>query len=311
MNEIRVMFMGTPVFAQEILKHLNELNYNIVATVSQPDRLVGRKRVLTMTPVHELSESLGIDCIQPDRIKDNLDLVFSYKPDIIITCAYGQIVPKELLDYPKLGCFNIHASLLPKLRGGAPIHKAIMYEEEETGITIMEMAERMDAGNMILKKKIKLNNEYTTETLEVDLIDLAKDAIEEAMPLLIDNNYKSEVQDETLVTYAYNVSKEEEYISFDRPYSTVSAHIRSLISRPVGFGMIENLKVKLHKIRETELTENKENGTLLGNVDGGLGVVIDNRVLIIDELQPAGKTKISAVDFLNGIGQQLIGKRFD
>lgn len=302
--------MGTPVFAKEILKHLVDLDYNVVATVSQPDRLVGRKRVLTMTPVHELSEDLGIDCIQPERIKDNLEDVFAYEPDIIITCAYGQIVPKALLDYPRLGAFNIHASLLPRLRGGAPIHKAIMYEEKETGITIMEMAERMDAGDMILKKVLPLHNEHTTEILELELIGLAKQAIEEALPLLIEGNYPKEVQNEDEATFAYNISKEEEYVSFDRPYSTVSAHIRSLISRPVGYGMIDDLKVKLHSIRETDVEDKHDNGYIIGNVDGGVGVVVDHKILIIDELQPAGKKKMKAIDFLNGVGQQLIGKRF-
>lgn len=311
MDEIRVMFMGTPVFAKEILKHLTDLNYNVVATVSQPDRHVGRKRILTMTPVHEYSEKLGIDCLQPERIKDDLQSIYDYKPDIIITCAYGQIVPKELLEFPRLGCFNIHASLLPKLRGGAPIHKAIMYEEKETGITIMEMAERMDAGDMILKKSIPLNNKHTTEILELELIECAKAAIEEALPLLITGNYSKEKQDENFVTFAYNVSKEEEYVKFDRKYSTVSSHIRSLISRPVGYGLIDGLKIKLHSVRETDLIEHKENGYIIGNVDGGVGVVIENRILIIDELQPAGKKKMNAVDFLNGMGQQLIGKRFE
>ncbi len=310
MNDIRVMFMGTPIFAREILQHLNDLNYNVVATVSQPDRKIGRKRVLTMTPVHQLSSDLGIDCIQPERIKDNLEDVFAYKPDIIITCAYGQIVPKELLDYPRLGCFNIHASLLPRLRGGAPIHKAIMYGEMETGITIMEMSERMDAGNMILKKSLKLNNEYTTETLEKDLIEIAKKAIEESLPSLIDQSYESEVQDEDQVTYAYNISKEEEYISFDRSYNTVSSHIRSLITRPTGYGIVDELKIKLHSISESSIEQKGANGEIVGLVADGLGVIIDNRIIIINELQPAGSKVLKARDYLNGAGKDMIGKRF-
>lgn len=310
MNKVRVMFMGTPVFAKEILAHLNSMGLNIVASVSQPDRRVGRKRVLTMTPVHEEAAKLEIPCLQPESIREAVSEVLAYEPDIIITCAYGQIVPDEILNYPKYGAFNIHASLLPKLRGGAPIHKAIMYEEAETGITIMEMIKRMDAGNMILKKSIPVLNTHTTESLELELIEVAKAAIEEAYPLLISENYPSEVQDESLVTYAYNISKEEEYISFDRPYNTVSSHIRSLISRPVGYGLVDDEKVKIHQIRESDIEHEAENGYIIGNVEGGLGVVVDNRVLIIDEIQPAGSRKMAAVDFMNGAGQSFISKRF-
>lgn len=311
MNKTRLMFMGTPVFAQEILKHLNTLNYNIVATVSQPDRPVGRKRVIEMTPVHELSSQLGIDCLQPNNIKDAVQEVLAYKPDIIITCAYGQIVPDEILNYPKLGAFNIHASLLPKLRGGAPIHKSIMYEESETGITIMEMIKKMDAGNMILKRSIPLHNEYTTETLQLDLIKEAKLAIEQSLPSLLDGSYTSEVQNEDLVTYAFNISKEEEYISFDKPYSSVSAHIRSLISAPVGYGVVDNEKVKLHGVKETDTHYEAENGYIIGKFEDGLGVVVDNKVLIITTVQPVGKKAMNALDFINGAGQKIIGKRFE
>ncbi len=302
--------MGTPEFAKEILEHLIKLNYNIVASVSQPDRPVGRKRVLTKTPVKELSEKHEIACVQPEQIKKSVEEVLSFKPDIIITCAYGQIIPKSILDYPKFGAFNIHASLLPKLRGGAPIHKAIMYNESETGITIMEMSEKMDEGDMILKNKIAITNEHTTKSLSLDLIELAKNAIEQAMPLLLAQNYPKEKQDHNLATYAYNISKEEEFISFDRTYTEVDRHIRSLIDRPNGFGIVDDLKIKLHGVKQSEHTSDLENGTILGLVDDGIGVVVENKVLVLTKVQPAGKNMMAAKDFNNGQGQDLIGRKF-
>lgn len=302
--------MGTPIFAREILKHLSGLDYKIVASVSQPDRPVGRKRIIEETPVHQLSKELGIDCLQPHNIKDGIDQVLAYKPDMIITCAYGQIIPDEILNYPKLGSFNIHASLLPRLRGGAPIHKAIMYEEEKTGITIMEMIKKMDAGDMILKRELVLNNQHTTESLELELIDLAKESISAALPSLVDQSYSKEEQDESQVTYAYNISKEEEYITFDKAYSTVSAHIRSLIDRPIGYGIVDGQKIKLHGVIETDDSYEAVNGYIIGKHDEGLGVVVDNRVLVLIEVQPIGKKVMSALDFLNGAGKALIGKRF-
>ncbi|NLC34241.1 MAG: methionyl-tRNA formyltransferase [Erysipelothrix sp.] len=311
MSETRVIFMGTPIFAAEILEHLAGLDLNIVASVSQPDRPVGRKRIIEKTPVHLISEKLGITCVQPNNIKDAVEDITSYKPDIIITCAYGQIIPDAILNNPKCGAFNIHASLLPALRGGAPIHKSIMYGHDETGITIMEMVSKMDAGDMILKRSIPITNSHTTETLEKELIEEAKLAITEALPSLIDMTYKAEKQDETLVTYAFNISKEEEFISFDRDYDTVSAHIRSLIDRPVGFGLINDMKLKIHAIHETKDTYKADNGLIIGKHDGGLGVVIDNRILVLDQVQPVGKKVMSGLDYINGAGKQLIKVRFE
>ena len=311
MENSRIIFMGTPTFAKEVLQHLIDLDFNIVATVSQPDRPIGRKRVMTKTPVKELSVNRGIDCIQPNKISDGVKEILSYKPDIIITCAYGQIIPNSILDYPKYGAFNIHASLLPKLRGGAPIHKALMYNESETGITIMEMSEKMDEGDMIFKNKIKISESHTTKTLSKDLIELAKEAIEKTLPSLLNQDYKAEAQDHSLATYAYNISKEEEFISFDKTYDLVDRYIRSLIDRPVGYGIIDGNKIKIHGVKRSDIKKEAENGTLVGLVEDGMGVVVENRILVLTKVQPAGRQVMEARDFMNGLGQSLIGKKFE
>lgn len=271
MKNIKIMFMGTPDFAKDILTHLIDLEYNIVATVSQPDRPVGRKRVMTQTPVKELSVDNDIDCIQPEKINEAVDEVLSFEPDVIITCAYGQMIPNAILNYPKYGAFNIHASLLPKLRGGAPIHKAIMFNEAKTGITIMEMSQAMDEGDMICKKELKLNYQHTTASLELELIELAKQAIERALPHIIAQDYEAVAQDNEKATYAYNISKAEEFISFDKNYDDVDAHIRSLIDKPVGYGLINDNKIKLHDVKRSDIKQDKPNGTLVGLVEGGVG----------------------------------------
>lgn len=311
MKNIKIMFMGTPDFAKEILAHLIDLEYNIVATVSQPDRPVGRKRVMTKTPVKELSLESEITCIQPEAIKQSVSEVLDYEPDVIITCAYGQIIPKEILDYPKYGSFNIHASLLPRLRGGAPIHKAIMYNEAKTGITIMEMSEAMDEGNMICKREIEVTKQHTMSTLEKDLIEIAKQAIEVSLPHIIAMDYEAEVQDDDLATYAYNISKKEEFISFDKKYDDVDSHIRSLIDKPVGYGIIDGQKIKLHGVKRSEILKTKPNGTVIGLVDDGVGVIVENKVLVLTKVQPIGKKVMSARDFMNGLGQKLIGRQFE
>ena len=152
---MRIIYMGTPEFAVKPLESLVE-NYDVVMVVSQPDKRVGRKQVLKNTPVKEFAEKHHIEVFQPDHIKKDYQKIIDKKPDLIITCAYGQIIPKELLEYPEYGCINIHASLLPKLRGGAPIHRAIMEGYQETGITIMYMDEAMDSGDMISQCKVKI-----------------------------------------------------------------------------------------------------------------------------------------------------------
>lgn len=302
--------MGTPIFAREILEHLIDLECNIIATVSQPDRKVGRKRILKNTPVKKLSLEKQITCIQPENIKKAINEILNLKPDLIITCAYGQMIPKEILNFPKYGCFNIHASLLPKLRGGAPIHKAIMYNEEKTGITIMEMSEGMDEGDMICKKEIKITKNHTSSTLEKDLIKLAKKAIEISLPHIVAQDYEAQKQDHTLATYAYNISKAEEFISFNKSYDEVDNHIRSLIDKPVGYGIIEDKKIKLHGVERSKLEKVGPNGKIVGLIDEGVGVIVDNRILLLTKLQPIGRKIISARDFVNGFGQNLIGKQF-
>ena len=310
MKNIKIMFMGTPDFAKEILQYLIDKEYNIVATISQPDRQIGRKRVMTQTPVKELSTKASIDCFQPEDINLEISKVLKYKPDLIITCAYGQIIPKDILDYPKYGSFNIHASLLPKLRGGAPIHKAIMYNEKKTGITIMEMSQAMDEGDMICKKAIEITKTHTTFSLEQDLIELAKKALEVALPHIVAMDYEAEVQDDSKATYAYNISKEEEFISFNKSYDEVDSHIRSLIDRPMGYGIIENQKIKLHGVKRSNIINKKPDGTLVGLIEEGVGVVVENRILILTKVQPIGKKVMLGRDFMNGLGQTLIGKQF-
>lgn len=311
MKNTSIIFMGTPEFAQQILLELLNHKLNIIATVSQPDRRVGRKQNIEMTPVKALSVENDIECIQPFNIKEQYQEILALKPDLIITCAYGQIIPKELLDGPKLGCVNIHASLLPRLRGGAPIHKAIMYGESQTGITIMEMSEGMDEGDMISSYPVDIDANETMGSLEKKLIETGKRAIIETLPVIIDQSYTPQPQDPKLATYAYNVSKKEEFISFDREYHVVSNHIRSLIPSPVGYGIIENKNIKIHGMKATDIETNKPNGTLLGLVDDGVGVAVENKVLVLTKVQPAGKQAMMGRDFMNGQGQHLIGKRFD
>ena len=170
MKKPRMIFFGTPEFAVSILQTVIDMECNVVAVVSQPDRPVGRKHVLTPTPVHALADQYDIPCLQPEKLTENIDMILDYQPDIILTCAYGQFVPSKILSYPKLGCINIHPSLLPKYRGGAPIHHAIMAGEKQTGVSIMKMVKKMDAGKVYAQVTLDIGEDETQAELSERLM---------------------------------------------------------------------------------------------------------------------------------------------
>ncbi len=314
MSKVRTLFMGTPEFACCILEQLyQEEAVEVIGLVSQPDRRVGRKQVLEMTPTKKIAVEHNTPVYQPEKLKQDYQMIMDLQPDLIITCAYGQMVPDAVLELPKLGCFNVHASLLPKLRGGAPIHKAIMYGEEKTGITIMEMVHKMDAGDMISQKEIVITDDMVTGVLYDELMKIGAELLHETLPSLLDGTYTRTTQDESLVTYAWNVSKEEEKVDFNKDYRTVYNHIRSLIPIPVSYGICMEKKMKFWSVKMSDKKTNAENGTITDfyDVDGTtyMGIACDGKLLLVDVLQVEGKGKMLARDFKNGQGKQYIGQR--
>ena len=310
MDNKRIVFMGTSIFSAKIFKNIIEQGYNVIAVVSQPDKPIGRHRTLNPTPLKEAALEYNIPVLQPKKIKEDYQDVLDLKPDLIITCAYGQMIPNVILEFPKYGCINIHASLLPKLRGGAPIHKAIMYGYNETGITIMKMVEKMDAGDMIAAAKVTITDNETFGTLHDKLIKCASDLFLKLLPKILDQSIAYVTQDESQATYAYNISKEEEMIKFDRSYDEVYRHIRSLIPTPVGYSEVNGKSYRFHKVRRSNAATTKASGTIIGLIDNGLAVACDNKIILIDEIQPAGKSILKAKDFYNGAGKKIVGCKF-
>ncbi|MDD6466869.1 MAG: methionyl-tRNA formyltransferase [Erysipelotrichaceae bacterium] len=313
MKKVKTLFMGTPEFACSILEQLYlEETIEVVGLISQPDRKVGRKQVIVPTPTKVIALEHNTPVYQPEKLKADYEMVKEIQPDLIITCAYGQMVPDEVLSLPKLGCFNVHASLLPKLRGGAPIHKAIMYGEKETGITIMEMVHKMDAGDMISQKRIPIESYMTMGDLYHTLMKVGSELLHETLPSLLDGTYTRTPQDESQVTYAWNVSKEEEKIDFTKSYREVYDHMRSLIPSPVSYGICMNKKIKFWAVHESNLSTTKPNGTIVDFVEENhqvsLAIAVDGKLLMIDELQLEGKPKISARDFKNGQGKHYLNR---
>ena len=308
MKDVRIVFMGTPDFAVPIFKALAE-NYNVVAVVTQPDKKVGRKQILTPSPIKKASAEFNIPVLQPVKIKEEYEEVLKYKPDMIITCAYGQIIPKVLLDYPKYKCINVHASLLPKLRGGAPIHHAIMDGYDKTGITIMYMDTKMDTGDIISKSETDITKEDTLGSLHDRLSEMGKDLLLETLPNIINGNIKRVKQDESEATYGYNITKEDEKIDFNKSNVEVDNKVRALNPTPGAYTTINGKRMKVYDVRLSDrYYGNTKPGTIVGFEKDGIRVVAGNKEVILTDIAIEGKKRCLVKDYLNGIDkEELLG----
>ena len=261
----KIVFMGTPEFSVPILTMLHEEGHTIVAVVTQPDRPVGRKRVLTPPPVKVEALRLGLPVIQPEKLtgSDELEEIIALEPDLIVTAAFGQILPKELLDAPQLGCINVHASLLPKYRGGAPIHQAIMDGETETGVTIMYMVEKLDAGDIISQVTVPISETDHTGSMFNALSVAGTKLLKETLPSILNGTNERIVQDESLVTFARNISREQERIDWSKGGKAIYDKIRGLHPWPVAYTVFQGENVKIWWGEKVTSTANAEPGTII------------------------------------------------
>lgn len=312
MNDKRIVFMGTPDFSVPVLEGLIDA-YNVVLVVSQPDKLVGRKQILTPTPVKKCALAHGIPVLQPENIKEEFESILNFKPDLIVTCAYGQIVPNEVLDYPEFGCINVHASLLPKLRGGAPIHRAIMNNYARTGVTIMYMAEKMDAGDIISQDEVIIENSDNVGTLHDKLSVMGRDLLLDSLPSIFEGTNDRTVQNPDEVTYAWNIKREEELVDFNRYAVDVFNHIRGLSPHPGAYAKLDGKIMKLYASYITDaFYMEKENGEITRIYEDGFGVSVKDREVVITEIQVEGKKRMKVVDYFRGMDPStLIGKVFN
>ncbi|WP_010498267.1 methionyl-tRNA formyltransferase [Paenibacillus elgii] len=301
---MRVIFMGTPDFAVPSLQTLlNDKNLEVVAVVTQPDRPVGRKRVLTPTPVKVEAEKHGLPVLQPERLRrpESVEEIRALQPDLIVTAAYGQILPKSVLDLPRLGCINIHASLLPKYRGGAPIHYAVMNGDDVTGVTIMYMAEGLDTGDMISKIEVPIEDSDTTGTMFDKLSLAGAKLLEETLPDLLAGRVQSVPQNDAEAVYSPNISREQERIDWSKPAEQLWNLVRALHPRPGAYTLWNGEVLKIWtcaKPAESEqVPDGIQPGTVLEAGERGIAVATGQGVLRITELQPAGKKAMDAAAF--------------
>lgn len=309
-KEPTIIFMGTPDFSVHVLDELIK-NYKVRAVVTQPDKMVGRNNHLAKPPVKILAEENNILVLQLNKIKEQYNEVIELEPDLIITCAYGQILPKELLDYPKYGCINVHASLLPKLRGGAPIHRAIIEGYTETGVTIMYMAPGMDDGDIITQDRVEISNTDTAASLHDKLSKLGSELLIKTLPSIFNGTNVRTKQNPTEVTYAPIIKPEDEKIDFSQTSREIYNQIRGLNSFPGAYAIFEGKRMKIwNSVVLDEYYSQKLNGEIVEITKDGIIVKTGNSTLLITELQPEGKSRMRATDFANGYKDNLKGKLF-
>ncbi|AYV65960.1 methionyl-tRNA formyltransferase [Niallia circulans] len=304
----KVVFMGTPDFSVPVLQRLLEEKYEVIAVVTQPDRPVGRKKVLTPPPVKVEALKHDIPVYQPEKIRqsDELKAIISLNPDIIVTAAFGQILPKELLDAPKFGCVNVHASLLPELRGGAPIHYSILQGKEKTGITIMYMAEKLDAGDIISVAEVEIEEEDTVGTLHDKLSRVGSDLLAETLPKLLAGEITPIPQNDEEATFAPNLKRSDEQIDWTVSGEEIYNKIRGLNPWPVAFTLYQGKVMKVWAGKKVAKKKDAAPGTIVDITDQGPIVATGNDTYIqLTEVQPAGKKKMDISEFLRGAGSKM------
>lgn len=312
MKNIRVVFIGTTDFSVVVLNTLVTEGWNVVGAVSQPDRPVGRKQIIQLTPVHQYCIDHGITCIEPLKLRKESQSVLDLQPDLIVTCAYGQIVPDDILAAPEYGCLNIHPSLLPRYRGGAPMHRAVWAGDKETGVCLMQMVKAMDAGDVYACVHVTIGPDETTSELEEKLKETSAEIIRDYLPSYVEGKLPGVPQSEEGMVLAPNISPEEEQVHFQsEDVHEAYNHIRALISWPLPYGMINGHRIRFYRARMSETPTDALAGTLLDFSGGSMNIAVTGGVIHIYELQMEGKKQMDARSFANGAGRALVAQRFE
>ena len=300
MKDIKVVFMGTPSFAVPVLEKLIE-NYNVIMVVCQPDRAKDKKGNIIYLPIKELALKNNIEVYQPLKLSSEYEYIIEKNPDIIITCAYGQILPSSLLDYPKYGCINVHGSLLPRLRGGAPIHHAIINGDKETGITIMYMDKKMDAGDIISQRSIEIKNTDNLDSIYSSLSTLGSELLIETLPSIINGTNNRIKQNENEVTFGYNISKEDELINFNDSAINIFNKVRGLCSIPGASCYYNGKRLKIYEVEVTNKLSKDIPGKIVEVNKDSFVVTTKDYLIKIKDIKLEGKKRCMVSEYLNGI----------
>lgn len=299
-----VVFMGTPEFAVPILQSLiDNPEYDVQAVLTQPDHHIGRKRTLHQSPVKELAEQYNIEVLQPAKLSKSpeMEKIINLQPDLMITAAYGQFLPTKLLAAAKIAAINVHGSLLPKYRGGAPIQYSIINGDKETGVSIMYMVKKMDAGDIISQRSIPIEDTDDSGTMFKKLSLLGRDLLLETLPKLINGDVNPVAQDPDKVVFSPNITSEQEQIDFRLPARLIDTKVRGLRPAPLGNMVIDGLRTKIYDVTPLEEKTDLEPGKVVRVTKHQLVIAAgDGTTYQINKLKPAGKKAMDITSYLNG-----------
>ena len=299
---MKIVFMGTPDFAAIVLEKIAEAGYSVVGVVTQPDKAKDRGKKVQFTPVKEKALTYGLPVLQPERIKGNgefLREINQLTPDLIVVAAYGQILPPELLQLPPLGCINVHASLLPELRGASPIQHAILSGKNVTGVTIMQMGEGLDTGDMLAKRETEIGS-LTGGQLHDRLAHLGGELLTETLPCLENGTIVPEPQDERKASYAGLIHKEDGKIDFSKTPVEIERMIRAFDPWPGAFCDYQGKTIKLWAAIPLKENSQSAYGTIISATNEGIRIVCKNGILLVTEIQMPGKRRMKIEDYLRG-----------
>ena len=299
---MKTVFMGTPDFAAEVLRRLYDSENSVELVITQPDRAKNRGKKIQPTPVKALAEEHQTPVYQPEKIRKDEQVIEKLKdvsPDVIVVAAYGQILPEEILGLPKYGCINVHASLLPRLRGASPIQHAIINGDEKTGVTIMQMAKGLDTGDMLTKAEIEIGS-MNGQQLHDALAKIGGDLLIETLRLINDGKVVPAPQDEALATYAGMISKKDGKIDFNKSPDEIERLIRGFDPWPGAFCSLDGETVKIWRANAIEETSENKPGTVVFADETGIGICCGGKILKVTEIQAPGKKRMKVSDYLRG-----------
>ena len=297
-KEIRILWLGTPLISAIVLEKLLKENYNIVGVVAQVDKPVGRKMKLEPVPTKVVANKYNIPVYQPVKIRNEFEFIKDIKPDLIITLAYGQIIPHDMLTIPVFGCLNLHGSLLPKYRGAAPMQYALLNGDEVTGITLMEMVDKMDAGKMYYKKEVKIIDDDNLDSLTLKMADCAFETLVEGLSDYLNGNNPGIEQNEELVTFTAKIKPEDQILSFSDSAFNIHNKIRALNSEPGCYFTYKDIN---YKVGSSKIVDNKYKcGEIYKYDKTGLYIGTGEKSLQITSIQKPGKKMMAIADFYNG-----------
>lgn len=309
-KDLNLLFMGTPEISAYVFEQMILAGYHFVGLVAQPDHPVGRKGIIEKVPTKVIAEKYNIPVFQPIKIRKDFSFMDNLKVDLVITLAYGQIVPQGFLDIPRFGCLNLHGSLLPKLRGASPVQTALINNEKVTGVTLMEMVAAMDAGRMYGKKEVVIDEEDNATSLFKKISEAAKDLVLELLPKYVDGELEGIPQDEEQVTFCSLIKPEQEKLDLSKDILEVYGYIRGLSDEPGAYLYLDNQKLKIFKAKIANDLVTAEVGTIVQADKRGLLLQAKNGQLAILELQKEGKKRMDYKAFING-NQNLLGTKLN